>query len=56
VAAADQQRRSLDALLVLRLAARELGAEQPLIARDRLVEILDSDADVVDAPHGGEPT
>src|SRR5581483_7598211 len=51
VPGADEQRRRLDPLLVLRLPTRELRTEQPLVARDRLVEVGDRDADVVYALH-----
>ena len=47
---ADPQRRRLDPLLVQPLAMLEDGAAQMLIAADRLVEIVDGNADVMDAP------
>jgi hypothetical protein len=53
---ADPQRRGLDPLCVLRLAPGELGAEEALVARDRIIEILDRDADVVHALHRRDST
>ena len=49
-AVADADRRGLDTLLVHALAMLDAGAEQPLVGRHRLVEVLDRDADVMDAP------
>jgi len=46
---ADTKRRRLDALLGDRLAMLETGAEEPLVGRDRLVEVGHRDAEVVDA-------
>jgi len=46
---ADAQRGRLDALLLEALAMFEDGAEQPLVAPDRLVEVRNGDADVVNA-------
>ncbi len=46
---ADAQRCRLDALLVQKLAMLEDRAEQPLVAPDRLVEVVNGDADVVDS-------
>src|SRR5205085_10529102 len=51
-ALADADRSRLDALLRHELAVLELGAEEPLIRRERLVEVLDGDAEVVDAARG----
>ena len=56
LARADEKGRGLDALLALGLAPRELGAEQALVALDRLVEVLDGNADVVHALHEPEST
>ena len=47
--AADPQRGRLDSLLRNGLAALERSAEEPLVGRDRLVEILDRDAKMVDS-------
>jgi hypothetical protein len=46
---ADPQRCGLDALARNRLAVLELGAEEALVGCDRLVEILDRDAEVMDS-------
>ena len=46
---ADPERRSLDTLLGNGLAALERRAEQPLVGRNRLVEILDGDAEMMDS-------
>jgi hypothetical protein len=46
-----EQRSRLDALLHERLAVLEPGVEEPLVRPDRLVEIGDGEADVVDPPH-----
>ena len=51
-ARADEQRHGLDTLLGLGLALLKLGAEHQPVARDRFVEILDCDADVVNALRG----
>ena len=57
VAVADVQQHRLDALRLDRLAVRELHPEALLVERDRRVEVLDGDADVVDpAEHGAEST
>ncbi len=48
-ALADADRRRLDALLVDPRAVLDAAAEQPLVRPHRLVEVLDGDADVVDA-------
>ena len=48
-AAADEHRRRLDALVGHRRAVLELGAEQPRVRPERLVEILDGDAEMMDA-------
>src|SRR5215510_15739422 len=52
---ADAQRRGLDALLLDRLSVLELGAEEPLVRRERAVEVVDRDAEVMNAVrlHGG---
>ena len=48
-------RRGLDALLAERLAMLEPRAEERLVRRDRLVEIGDRDAEVMDPrPHAGD--
>ena len=47
---ADAQRRRLDALVVDALAVLERRAEQRRPARDRRVEVVDRDPDVVDVP------
>lgn len=49
---ADEERRSLDALLDEWLAMLETSCEEGLVRRDRLVEVRDGDADVMDALHG----
>src|SRR5436853_2839534 len=48
-ALADADRSRLDALLRHELAVLELGAEETLVRGERLVEVLDGDAEVVDA-------
>ena len=48
-AVADEHGRRLDALLLDEAAVLELGAEEPRVRRDRLVEVADGDADVMDA-------
>ena len=55
---ADAHRRGLDALVVDRRAVLELGAEEALVGVDRLVEVVDGDAEVVDAAdlHGSDAT
>ena len=50
-ALADEDRRRLHTLLDDRLAMLELRAEERLVRRDRLVQIGDGDAEVMDAPH-----
>ena len=42
----------LDALRLERVAALDLRSEQPLVRVDRLVEVLDGDAEVVESPDG----
>ena len=49
-ARADPHRRGLDTLVVDALAMLETASEEPLVRRDRLVEVRDCDADVMDAP------
>jgi len=49
---AHEERRSLDSLAYERLAMLETSGEEALVRRDRLVEIRDGDADVMDALHG----
>ena len=49
---ADEKRRGLDSLVDERLAMLETSGEEALVRRDRLVEIRDGDADVMDALHG----
>ena len=44
---ADSQRNRLDALLDHRLAMLELGAEEPLVRRDGLVEVVDGNSEMV---------
>src|SRR5262245_38576029 len=46
---ADPQRRRFHALLLDGLAVLELGAEEPLVGRERLVEVVDRNTEVVDA-------
>ena len=46
-ARADAKRRRLDTLVGNRLPVLDLGAEQPLVGRDRLIEVGDGDAEVV---------
>jgi hypothetical protein len=50
---ADQHRRGLDALLDERLAMLDSPCEEALVRRNRLVEVDDGDAEVMDAtrPH-----
>lgn len=45
----DAQRRGLDALLLERLAVLELGPEEPVVRRERRIEIVDGDAQVMNA-------
>ncbi len=47
---ADPDGGSLDALVLDRRALLELGAEQPLVRRDRGVEVGDRHAEMVDPP------
>ena len=47
---ADEHRGGLDALLHERLAMLDSCSEEALVRRDRLVEIDDGDAEVMDAP------
>ena len=51
-AAAEAHGCRLDALVGHGRAVLELGAEEPLVGRDRLVKIVDGDAEVVDALRG----
>src|SRR5919202_2060386 len=53
VAFADVEQHRLDALLLDHLAVRELHAVRLLVQRDRGVEVVDGDADVVDAGEHG---
>jgi len=57
-ALADEHGRCLDALVRHAGAVLELGAEEPLVGRERLVEVLDRDAEVMDPPglHGADAT
>lgn len=48
---ADEQRGGLDTLLDERLAMLDARVEEALVRRDRIVEIDDRDAEVMDAPH-----
>src|SRR5439155_24376768 len=52
---ADAQRRRLDALVGDGRAMLDLGAEEPLVRRDGLVEIGDRDPEVVDSLRGHGP-
>jgi len=55
VALADAEEHGLDALLLDDLAVLERQAEPVAVERDRLVEVVDRDAYVVDASeHGAE--
>ena len=49
VARTDPEGCSLDALLVLRRTLLELGAEEPLVGRDRPVEVVDGEPEMVNA-------
>ena len=53
---AEEERRCLHSLLPEWLAMLELGAEELLVRRDRLVEVGHREADVVNAacPHAGD--
>ena len=55
---ADPHRRRLDALVRHVVAVLDACAEQALVGRHRLVEILDGDAEMMDPLrlHGGDPT
>ena len=55
-AVADAHRGRFDALVVHPFAVLERAAEEPLVRRDRLVEVGHGDADVVDSPclHQGD--
>ena len=53
-ALADEQRRSLDALLDERLAVLEPSLEEALVRADRVVEVGDGEPDVVDPAHAGD--
>ena len=55
-ALADEHRRRFDALLLQWLPVLEPGVEEALVGRDRLVEIGDGHADVVDPPHAPDST
>ena len=46
---ADPHRRGLDALVRHRVAVLDACAEQALVGRNRLVEVLDGDPEVMDA-------
>ena len=48
--------RGLDTLLAERLAVLEPRVEEALIGRDRLVEIGDRDAEMMDPPHPRDAT
>ena len=52
----DEERRRLDALLVDALAVLERRAEEGDVQRDRGVEVVDGDADVVDSVRGDART
>ena len=55
MAVADAEQHGLDALLLHGLAVLERHAQPLAVERDRLVEILDGDSDVIDpSEHGGE--
>ena len=49
---ADEHCGGLDALIGHRGAMLQLGAEEPRVGRDRLVEVRDGDAEMVDAARG----
>ena len=55
---ADPHRGRTHALLVDRGLVLDLGAEEPCVGRERLVEVVDGNAEMVDAAglHGGEAT
>jgi len=53
VALADAEQHGLDALLLDHLSVLERQAEAVAVQRERLVEVLDGDADVVDASEHG---
>jgi hypothetical protein len=53
-ALADEDGRGLDTLVDERLAVLEPRPEQRLVRRDRLVEIGDGDAEVMNALHAGD--
>ena len=57
-AIADPQQSGLDALVENRLPVLEPSAEDPLVGRNRLVEVFDGDAKVVDPAglHAGDAT
>ena len=53
VAVADVEQHRLDALLLDGLAVGERHLERPLVERERGVEVVGRDADVVDQPEHG---
>jgi hypothetical protein len=55
---ADEERRGLDALVGHARPMLDPGGEEPLVRRDRLVEVADGDAEVMDAArgHAGDAT
>ena len=57
-AVADEHRRRLDSLRVDLRSVLDLGAEEPLVRVDCLVEVADGDAEMMDAagPHGSDAT
>ena len=55
-APAYQQRCSLDALIDDLLPPLDASAEERRVRRDRLVEVGDGDAEVMDAAHAGDAT
>ena len=57
-AGADQHGRRLDPLVVDLGPVLELGAEEPLVRLDRFVQVVNGDAEMMDAasPHGSDAT
>jgi hypothetical protein len=57
-AVADPEERDVGSLLVNRFAQLDLGSEEPPIRLDRVLEIVDRDADVMEAAyrHPGDAT
>jgi len=55
-ALSDEERRGLDALLHELLPPLETRAEERRVRGDRLVEVGDGDAEMVDAAHAGDAT